>query len=143
DCIGGVARELHWREGGKVNGEPPAGLSAAERRAYAYHWGTHRMGEVDGCSDFRSPELAAECVAAVQLECLVFDDVVTRLAYGRSIPRPRCDVPSPPMNGYWAAMRRDLLERPPGPKPDVPPPFGDTDLRACKPVVDACYPPSS
>ncbi len=139
DCIGGIARELHWRENGRVNGEPPAGLSAAERRAYAYHWGTHRMGDVEGCRDFSSPELAAECVAAVQLECLVFADVVTRLASARSIPQPQCELRSPPMNGYWAAMRRDLLARPPGKKPDLPAPFGDSDLRACEPVLNACY----
>src|SRR5207249_3626591 len=45
DCIGGVARELNWRRSGTVPGEPPAGLSGDERRAYAYHWGTHRRGD--------------------------------------------------------------------------------------------------
>lgn len=140
DCVGGIARELHWREGGRVDGEPPLDLTAAERHAYAYHWGTHRMGEADGCRDFRSPELAADCVAAVQLECLVFTDTMTRLTFGRSLPRPRCDLPSPPMDGYWASMRRDLLARPAGPRPQLPPPDGDTDLRACGHVLDACYP---
>jgi hypothetical protein len=101
------------------------------------------MGELDRCSDFTSPELATDCVAAGQLECLVFLDVVTRLAFGRSIPQPQCDLPPPPMNGYWAAMRRDLLARPAGAKPDLPPALGETDLRACEPVLSACYPPSS
>jgi hypothetical protein len=143
DCIGGIARELHWRHNGRVNGEPPAGLSAAERHAYAYHWGTHRMGSFEGCDDFDSPELEADCVAAVQLECLVFADVMTRLAFGRSIAQPRCHLPSPPMNGYWASMRRDLLARPAGQKPDLPPPSGDTNLQACEHVLSACYPPST
>jgi hypothetical protein len=143
DCIGGIARELNWREDGNVNGEPPAGLSVAERRAYGYHWGTHRMGNAAPCGEFTGPELAAECVAAVRLECLVFTDVVTRLDFARSIPQPRCDVPPPPMNGYWASMRRDLLARPPGNRPNLPPASGDTDLRTCEPVLSACYPPSS
>jgi hypothetical protein len=143
DCIGGIARELNWRRDGRVNGEPPAGLSPTERRAYAYHWGTHRFGKLERCRDFSSPELAAECVAAVQLECLVFTDVMMRLASARGLAQPRCRIPAPPMNGYWAAMRRDLLARPLGSGPDLPSPPGDPDLRACEPVLRACYPPSS
>jgi hypothetical protein len=141
DCIGGIARELHWREGGRVKGEPPAALNAAERRAYAYDYGTHRMGKAEECSDFGSPELVADCVAAVQLECLVFADAVTRFASGHGIPRPLCDLPSPPMNGYWASMRRELLARPPGAHPDLPLHLGDTDLQACESVLSTCYPP--
>jgi hypothetical protein len=142
DCVGGIARELNWRQDGTVNGEPPAGLSAAERRAYAYHWGTHRIGKLERCGDFSSPELAADCVAAVQLECLVFADVLTRFAFARGIAQPRCQLSAPPMNGYWAAMRRDLLARPSGTGPDLLPASGDNDLRACQPVLRACYPPS-
>ncbi len=142
DCIGGIARELNWRQDGKVNGEPPAGLSPAERHAYAYHWGTHRNGKLERCSDFNSPELAADCADAVQLECLVFTDVVTRLVSARSIPQPQCRLPEPPMNGYWAAMRRDLLARPSGEAPDMPSVSGDTDLGACRPILGACYPRS-
>lgn len=143
DCIGGIARELNWRRNGTVPGEPPAGLSATERHAYAFYWGTHRMGALERCSDFSSPELTADCVAAVRLECLVFTDVLTRMAFARGLPRPECRLPEPPMNGYWAAMRRDLLARPSGEAPDLPPASGDNDLRACEPVLRACYPSSS
>jgi hypothetical protein len=141
DCIGGIARELHWRRGGKVDGEPPAGLDSAERRAYAYHWGTHRVGDLAGCAEFRSPELVDECVAAVRLECLVFADVLSRFAFGRRISGPRCDLPAPPMNAYWASARRDLLARSPGERPELPPGPGDPDMRACEPVLSACYRP--
>jgi hypothetical protein len=140
DCIGGIARELNWRQNGQVDGEPPARLNAAERRAYAFHWGTHRFGKLERCSDFSSPQLAADCVGAVQLECLVFTDVLTRLAFARGITQPQCPLPAPPMNGYWAAMRRDLLGRPSGKAPNAPPPSAGTDLRACEPVLRACYP---
>ena len=142
DCIGGIARELNWRQNGRVNGEPPAGLSAAERHAYAYHWGTHRIGRREPCSDFSSPELAADCVDAVQLECLVFTDVLARLTSARGIAQPQCRLPEPPMHGYWAAMRRDFLARPAGKAPDMPRASGDNDLRACQPMLDACYPRS-
>jgi len=101
------------------------------------------MGEAEGCSDFRSPELAADCVAAVRLECLVFADLLMRLTSGRSIGRPRCDLLSPPMNGYWASMRRELLARPAGTEAELPTRLGDTDLQACAPVLSACYPPAS
>ncbi len=99
--------------------------------------------QMEPCSDFTSPELAADCVAAVQLECLVFTDVLTRFASARGIAQPQCRLPEPPMNGYWAAMRRDLLARPMGKAPDTPRISEDTDLRACQPVLSACYPRSS
>jgi hypothetical protein len=143
DCIGGIARELNWRRNGRVPGEPPAGLSAAERRAYAFHWGTHRFGDEAPCADFRSPELTADCAAAVRLECLVFTDVLRRWAFARGLSRPRCPLREPPMNGYWAAMRRALLARAPGDAAaSTPPASAGTDLRACEPVLRACYPPS-
>jgi hypothetical protein len=142
-CIGGMARELNWRRDGRVDGEPPAGLTARERRTYAYYWGTHRMGSLERCSDFDDPELAADCAGAVELECLVFTDVLTRLASGRGLARPRCLLRPPPANDYWAAMRRDFLARPPGARPDSPPPPGRDDLRACRAIVAACYPPPS
>ncbi len=142
DCVGGIARELNWRQDGTVQGEPPAGLGAVERRAYAFHWGTHRLGDLEPCSSFRSPELVADCAAAVQLECLVFTDVLTRLAFAHGVAQPQCALREPPMNGYWAAMRRGFLARPAGKASDLPPASAGTDLGACEPVLRACYPPS-
>ena len=139
DCIGGVARELHWRRGGAVPGAPPDELSGDERRAYAYYYGTHRNGESAVCSDFTSPALTADCVAAVQLECLIFGDMLTRYDSGHGIGRPQCDIGRPPMDGYWTAMRADLFARALGPGPTLAPVSADNDLKACKPLFDACY----
>jgi hypothetical protein len=139
DCIGGIARELNWRQNGRVAGEPPAGLSAPERRAYAYLYGTHRKGDSSACRDFESPDLVADCSAAVQLECLVFADIYTRMASAHGLGRPRCTVPEPPMDGYWAAMRRELLARSAGTGPSLAGARGDDDLQACQAVFDACY----
>ena len=139
DCIGGIARELHWRHDGRVAGNPPAVLTAAERRAYAYYYGTHRDGNMTPCGDFKSPDLAADCAAAVQLECLIFADIVSRFVSGHDLGRPRCSIPEPPMDGYWAAMRVDLLTRTPGAGPDSEPALGEKDLRACRPVFEACF----
>lgn len=141
DCIGGMARELAWRRGGKVDGAPPTDLSPTERRAYAYFYGTHRKGNEESCRDFVDPDLTTDCRAAVQLECLVFGDLYTRVRTGRSLPRPQCALADPPMNGYWAAMRRDLLARPTGPAPPILTGSAspDADLRACRTVFEACY----
>ncbi len=139
DCVGGIARELNWRQHGKVDGEPPAGLSPEERRAYAYHYGTHRKGQVTPCADFKSSELSAICAAAVQTECLHFADIYTNLVSGQGLGAPRCTVDPPPMDGYWAEIRLDLLTRPAGTGPNLVRAWGDDDLRACKPVLDACY----
>jgi hypothetical protein len=139
DCIGGIARELNWRQHGTVPGEPPAGLSAPERRAYAYYYGTHRKGDATPCSQFSSPELTALCAAAVQLECLHFGDIYTRIASGHGLGRPRCAVTEAPMDGYWASLRLDLLTRTGGTRPDPAPSWGDEDLRSCQAVLDECY----
>ena len=140
DCIGGIARELEWRQpGGRVNGGPPPELTAAERLAYAYQYGTHRKGNAAACTDFTDPDLAAACAAAVQLECLHYGDLYTRLVTGRSLARPACVVPAPPMDGYWAATRSDLFSRSGGVTPNLTRAWGDDDLRACQPVFDACY----
>ena len=139
DCIGGIARELNWRQNGRVHGEPPVGLSVAERRAYAYYYGTHRGGDVTACSDFTSPDLAAECAAAVRLECLVFGDALTRITSAHGFGRPRCALSEPPMDGYWAAMRLDFLARTAGPRPDFALVLGNAGQPGCKPVLDACY----
>ena len=139
DCIGGIARELGWRRRGKVDGEPPPGLSPEERRAYAYYYGTHRKGDIAACRGFASPEMETTCKGAVQLECLHFGDLYTRIASGRGIGAPRCAVAEPPFDGYWAAIRREPLARPMGLGPDLTRAWGDDDLRACKPVFDACY----
>lgn len=139
DCIGGIARELNWRQRGRIDGEPPAELTAIERRAYAYHYGTHRKGHTRPCEEFTSADLEADCRAAAQLECLVFADIYTRLVSGRGLGRPRCAIPEPPMEGYWAEARRDLLSRTGLGKPDYTPIPSDFDLRSCKRVLDACY----
>jgi hypothetical protein len=139
DCIGGIARELHWRHDGKIDGEPPVALDADERRVYAYHYGTHRHGDVAPCADFTSPSLSAECVAAVQLECLVFGDMMTRFVSGQGLARPRCTVPEPPMVGYWSATRTALLTRTDGTAPQFAGVSGDTGLGACGPIFATCY----
>ena len=140
DCIGGIGRELNWRQNRHVDGEPPPGLTADERRAYAYHYGTHRKGDVAACGDFTSPELRAECAAAVQLECLVFADHFTRGSERVGLERPRCDVPPPPMSTYWAAMRDQLLARSAGTAPDLSRVGGeDARLLDCEPILKACY----
>jgi hypothetical protein len=140
DCIGGIARELEWRQpNGRVDGEPPAELSQRERRAYAYQYGTHRKGNVAACGDFASPDLTATCAAAVELECLHYGDLYTQLVTGRGLARPRCPVPEPPIDGYWAATRLDLLSRTAGTAPNLTRAWGDDDLRACRTVFDACY----
>ncbi len=94
---------------------------------------------MSACGDFRSPELAADCAAAVRLDCLVFGDMYTRFASGRWIGRPRCALPALPVGGYWAAMRSDLLSRPAGPGPNLTAAGADTDVRACGRVFDDCY----
>jgi hypothetical protein len=139
DCIGGIARELHWRHEGKIDGEPPAALDDDERRVYAYHYGTHRHGDVAPCADFTSPSLSAECAAAVQLECLVFGDMMTRFVSGHRLARPRCTVPEPPMAGYWSATRAALLARTDGTAPQLAGLSGDTGLGACGPIFATCY----
>lgn len=140
DCIGGIARELNWRQNRHVGGEPPPGLSADERRAYAYHYGTHRKGDVAACDDFTSAELRAECAAAVELECLVFADHFTRGLERIGLARPHCDLPPPPMSTYWAAMRDEFLARSTGARPDLSRVVGeDTLLLDCKPMLAACY----
>lgn len=141
DCIGGIARELAWRRGSRVDPEPPADLSPTERRAYAYFYGTHRRGDDAPCSDFRDADLAAHCRAAVQLECLVFGDLYTRVRAGERLRSPRCTISDPPADGYWAAMRRDLLARDSGPNPEIrlASTSVDADLRACRTVFERCY----
>jgi hypothetical protein len=139
DCVGGLARELHWRRGGTVHGNPPDGLSAVERDAYAYHYGTHRFGDGSACTHFVSAELAEDCAAAVQLECLVFADLATRYGSASGLPRPGCRIPEPPMEGYWSAMRAALLARPRGALPALPAVSGDADLAACRRIVEGCY----
>lgn len=140
DCIGGMARELSWRRGEHVPGAPPAGLSVAERLAYAYHYGTHRYGDDGDCADFDEPQLTAECLAAVRLECLVMGDAITRVHAGRPIGRPSCEIKVPPNDAFWAAMRRDLLARPRGAGPDLPTANSQAALQACRPIYAECFP---
>jgi hypothetical protein len=111
ECVGGIARELQWRSGGRVHGEPPAQLDELERRAYAFEYGTHRRGDVVPCSDFASEELQSSCVAAVRLDCLAFADLEARFATAHGLAPPRCTLPEPPVGGYWSSIRRELLAR--------------------------------
>ncbi len=90
DCIGGIARERHVRHRGGLQGEPPAGLDATERRAYAYYWGIHRAGDTTPCGEFDDPDLRAECVTGTEMECLQFADINTRFFAGRFLGKPRC-----------------------------------------------------
>jgi len=142
DCVGGIARELSWRQKGHVTGEPPADLSEPERRAYAYEYGTHRKGDTSACRDFESAELAGLCEAAVQTECLVLGDIYTRIVSPPGLGRPRCTVREPPMNGFWAAMRMDLLRRTGADGPNLERAWGDDNLDRCQPVYDLCYGPA-
>lgn len=140
DCIGGIARELHWRQhNGRVAGAPPAGLTAAERRAYAWLYGTHRKGRGAACTDFTDPALAATCADAVALECLHYADLYTRIDSGDALAAPRCAIAEPPFDGYWAARRREILAHTGGRPPDLRRAGGDDDLAACRPVFLRCY----
>ncbi len=140
DCIGGIARELEWRQpDGRVSGDAPAELDDAERRAYAYQYGTHRKGKIGACDDFNSPELAAACRSAVELECLHYADLYTRIFTGLPIGAPRCEIPEPPMRGYWSARRQALMERGDGVRPNPVRAWGDDNLEACTPVFAKCY----
>jgi hypothetical protein len=139
DCIGGVARELQYGMSGRVDGEPPTGLSDVERRAYAFYYGVHTRGHTTRCDDFRDVALRNECRTAVQIECFTYTDMATRFGSGRALGRPSCPIAEPPMDGYWAELRADLLARPPGRGPTIPPEFRDESDGACTELVAACY----
>jgi hypothetical protein len=139
DCIGGIAREMTWRHQSQVQEATLADFDAAERRAYAYHYGIHRKGHGARCGDLNDPDLEALCLAAVKLECLVYGDVYTRIATDHGLAQPQCDIAEPPMDGYWAAMRRDLMTRSDGGMPDLSRAWGDDNLDPCKPIFAACY----
>ena len=139
DCICGIARTMHSRRTDKVQGEPPAELSDAERRAFAYCYGIHQAGNVRHCDHFTSPALAAECVAAVHLECLILADINTRFFTGSLLSRPQCPIPPPPMDGYWSAARLDLLARTGGVGPHIDRWLGREGIARCGPVFAACY----
>lgn len=140
DCIGGIARELHWRHAdGRVEGGPPAGLSPTEEQAYAFLYGTHRKGKTAPCSDFSNPRLVAVCTAAVELECLHYADIYTRIVTARGLGPPRCDIPEPPMGGFWTTRRQDLLNSTTGSGPHLERAWGDDDLASCGPVFRRCY----
>jgi len=79
------------------------------------------------------------CVGAVQTECLLYGDIYTRLVSAEGLARPRFPLVEPPMNGFWAATRSDLLTRTGGTRANAELAWGDDDLRNCKPVFDECY----
>jgi len=91
------------------------------------------------CRDFASPDLVEQCIAAVRLECLVFADIYAGVVSGHRLRRPRCVIPEPPMDGFWAMMRRDLFARTEGTATPTLSLGGDVSLGACKPVLDECY----
>jgi hypothetical protein len=138
DCIGGIGRDLHVQGGGKVAGAPPPQLDAAERRAFAFYYGIHRAADPGACSDFTDAELRQQCAAAVRLECLVFADINSQILSGRNAGRPHCDLPPPPMNGYWSARRHLLLSAPDTGAPFIAQRLEDR-LVACSWVLDECY----
>lgn len=139
DCVGGIARERHWRRGATVESGWQLDMSEAEQQAYAYHYGTHRGGDTEACGDLVDANLVAQCRGAVQLECLVFGDAATRYMHGQGIRAPHCELPEPPMDGYWAAMRRSLLASHDVAGPNLLSASGDSDLKACRAVFDACF----
>lgn len=140
DCVGGIARELLWRQADvSVADGLPAGLTSDERRAYAWHYGTHRKGRAAPCAEFGDAELSGLCTGAVALECLQYADLYTRITAGAYLGRPRCPLTEPPHDGFWAARRREFLARPEGTPPVLTMARGDDDLSACAPVFDACY----
>jgi hypothetical protein len=143
DCIGGLtypwsrAMDAHkeWAN------ELPAGLNPDERRAFAYYYGLKRHGETTVCTNLKDPDLIAQCVAAAQLECLVYSDFASRLFWGRPLPRPRCAIAEPPMQAYWAAARADLDARPATTefghlRPELAKAVGRP---ACSAVIEACF----
>lgn len=139
DCAGGIGRAMHWRRGEHVAGAPPPELSGAEQRAFAFYYGTHRRGDAVACADFTDGALAADCRAAVQLDCLLFADLLARVQRGDGLGRPHCTLPEPPMRGYWAAQRDALLverARTAGPMPRSV----DGELAGCGAALAECYP---
>jgi len=145
DCIGGIARERQLRGVETGSRKPPLVLSPLERRAFAYYAGVRRRGDIAGCSDLGTAALAEECADAARLGCLSYADLVARFAAGRFLGRPRCAIGEPPMDGYWAALRLDLLGRDAEHDwtsariLDVVRAVGNEDLPACAPVLAACY----
>ncbi len=138
DCIGGVGRDSHFGSG-PIDGEPPAELSGVERRAYAFYNGVRTGGDLTPCDQFREPALTQECRTAVRLDCLIRADIATRFASGEPLGRPHCDIPEPPMDGYWAEMRVDLRSRPTGSAPRAPRELNDEGVKGCVAVVASCY----
>ncbi len=138
DCIGGIARDLEYGSR-KVAGAPPPSLTDVERRAFAFYYGVRRFGHATPCNDFVEPALQNECRTAVQLDCFNLANLSTRYESGDSLARPRCEIPPPPLDGYYAEMRSALLSRPGGSLPKYEPDFNEESMGACRTLVDACY----
>jgi hypothetical protein len=134
NCIGGIARERQHNIG--AAGDPPAGLSAAERRAYAFYAGVHQDGDLTPCKAFTSPELAADCTAAVQLSCMAFADHYARFIGGQGLGRPRCVPRQPPLAGYWTEWRNEILARPPGRRVSA---AVIALAKGCTDILQACF----
>ncbi len=139
DCIGGIARDFQYG-GGRIHGEPPASLSDVERRAFAFYYGVRRFGRMGQCDDFLDSALRKDCRTAVQLDCFNLADAATRYVSGDALGRPHCEISRPPMDGYYAEMRLDLLARPTGSSPRYGREFTEqSSMGACMTLVDACY----
>lgn len=139
DCIGGLARDRQYGFGERLaGGAPPAALTPIEARAYAYYYGVRRNGDAEPCGDFTSPALQAECTAAVRLDCLARGGWGNYRSAAPTAP-PHCDLPPPPMDGYWAALRATLLSTTTGIGLRVHEHREDEQFPACQPVFAACY----
>src|SRR5262249_26798491 len=114
-------------------------LSDVERRAFALYYGVRRFGHMTPCDDFLDPALKKDCRTAVQLDCLNLAEISTRYESGESLGRPHCEISPPPMDGYYAEMRSDLLSRPRGSAPQYGREFTDDSMGACKTLLHSCY----
>lgn len=137
DCIGGIARTMQVRRGDRVAGAPPAALTPAEQRAFAFYYGVHRDGDASSCDDFSDAALRADCAAAVRLECLAFADISARVYEARRVAPPRCPLPEPPLPGYWSAARTALLTSPGDMPAHGARKIGKMD--GCRGVFEECY----
>lgn len=138
DCIGGISRDRQYTYDEHVDGAPPAALTPDEARAYAYYYGIRRNGDARPCADFTDPALQADCRAAVRLDCIARGGWGSYRSATPSGP-PRCAIPAPPMDGYWAALRTNFLTTTNGIGMRVLERREDEQFPACKPVFDECY----
>ncbi|HSP99172.1 MAG TPA: hypothetical protein VL049_18275 [Candidatus Dormibacteraeota bacterium] len=138
DCVGGLARDLQHDFGGHIDGGPPAALTAEEARAFAYYYGVRRNGDAQPCADFSDGELRAHCAAAVQLDCIARGGWGSHFSATPSSP-PRCDIPPPPIGGYWATLRTTIFTTTDGIGLRMFQRREEDVFPSCQPVFAACY----